>query len=65
MPQTQIKASEMTAANSDQIKSAGMSVAGVKWVNINADTLVITHDDEFDSNAFVEAVKGAGADVTG
>ncbi len=64
MPQTQMKASGMTAANSDQIKSAGMSVAGVKWVNINADTIVVTHGDDFDNNAFVEAIKGAGADVS-
>ncbi len=65
MPQTQLKASGMTAANSDQIKSAGMSIDGVKWVNINADTIVVTHADEFDSAAFIDAVKGAGADVSG
>lgn len=64
MPQTLYKASGLTADNSDKLKDAGMGVAGVKWVNINNDNIVVTHEDGFDADAFAAALQGADGSVS-
>jgi len=53
----------LTANNADKLKDAGMSVAGVRWVNINNDNVVVTHDDQFDAEAFAQALHGADSSV--
>mgnify|MGYP001021645929 FL=1 len=62
MAQTLFKASGLTANNADKLKDAGMSVA-VRWVNINNDNVVVTHDDQFDAEAFAQALHGADSSV--
>ncbi len=64
MPQTLYKASGLTPANADKLKNAGMGVAGVKWVNINNDNIVVTHEDNFDADAFSAALQGADGSVS-
>ena len=63
MAQTLFKASGLTANNADKLKDTGMSVAGVRWVNINNDNIVVTHDDQFDAEAFAQALHGADSCV--
>ena len=63
MAQTLFKASGLTANNADKLKDTGMSVAGVRWVNINNDNVVVTHDDQFDAEAFTQALHGADSSV--
>ncbi|WP_298643957.1 hypothetical protein [uncultured Cardiobacterium sp.] len=64
MAQTLFKASGLTADKADKLKEAGMAVAGVRWVNINNDNVVVTHDDHFDADAFVGALHGADGSVS-
>lgn len=57
MPQTKIEASIADQATADAIVKNTESVAGVKFVNVNIDnnSIVITHDDSFDEAAFKSA----------
>ena len=41
-----------------------MAIAGVRWVNINNDNVVVTHDDSFDADAFVSALRNADGSVS-
>ena len=45
-------------------KEAGVAIAGVRWVNINNDNVVVTHDDSFDVDAFVSALRNADGSVS-
>ncbi len=63
MAQTLFKASGITGGNADALKNAGSAVDGVKWVNINGENIVVTHEDDFDAGAFAEAIKGADSSV--
>ena len=45
-------------------KEAGVAIAGVRWVNINNDNVVVTHDDSFDADAFVSALRNADGSVS-
>lgn len=63
MPQTQFKASGLTADNVEAIKEAGMAVASVKWVNVNGDNIVVTHEDSFDESVFTGAIQGTDSSV--
>ena len=53
MAQTLFKAAGLTPEN-----------AGVRWVNINNDNVVVTHDDSFDADAFVSALRTADGSVS-
>lgn len=64
MPQTQFKASGVTADNKDQLKDAGFTVAGVQWVNVNDDNVVVTHEDSFEAAAFISALEGVDGSVS-
>lgn len=57
MPQTQIQANIADQAAADAIVSKGEGVAGVKFVNVNVEsnTVVVTHDDSFDEATFKSA----------
>ncbi len=65
MAQTLFKSSGITGSNSDALKDAGSAVADVKWVNVNInnDTVVVTHGDDFDADTFVSALKGADGSI--
>ncbi len=65
MAQTLFKASGITGDNAEALKDAGSAVDGVKWVNVNVsgDNIVVTHEDDFDAGAFVDALKGADGSV--
>lgn len=63
MAQTLFKATGITADNADKIKEAGMAVANVKWVNINGDNIVVTHEDSFDENTFTDALQNTDSSV--
>ena len=64
MAQTLFKATGLTPENADALKDAGMAIAGVRWVNINNDNVVVTHDDSFDADAFVSALRTADGNVS-
>lgn len=64
MPQTLCQASGLTADNTDKLKDTGMKVPGVKWVNINNGNIVVTHEDNFDADAFAAALHGADGSVS-
>jgi hypothetical protein len=64
MAQTLFKAAGLTPENADVLKDAGMAIAGVRWVNINNDNVVVTHDDSFDADAFVSALRNADGSVS-
>lgn len=64
MAQTLFKATGLTAENADAIKEAGMAVADVKWVNINAENIVVTHEDSFDEDTFTNALQAADSSVS-
>lgn len=64
MAQTLFKATGLTSENADALKDAGMAIAGVRWVNINNDNVVVTHDDSFDADAFVSALRNADGSVS-
>lgn len=64
MAQTLFKATGLTAENTDTIKEAGMAVTDVKWVNINADNIVVTHEDSFDADTFTNALQAADSSVS-
>lgn len=57
MPQTKFESSVKDKEAADAIVKNGEAVAGVKFVNVNADTgvIVVTHDDSFDESAFKSA----------
>lgn len=63
MAQTLFKATGITADNADKIKEAGMAVTNVKWVNINGDNIVVTHEDSFDENTFTDALQNTDSSV--
>lgn len=63
MAQTLFKATGITAENADTIKETGMAVADVKWVNINGDNIVVTHEDSFDEGAFTSAIQAVDGAV--
>lgn len=54
MAQTQIKAPIADQAAADAIVAKGEGVAGVLFVNVNveSDTVVVTHGADFDEAAF-------------
>ena len=64
MAQTLFKAAGLTPENADALKDAGMAIAGVRWVNINNDNVVVTHDDSFDADAFVRALRNSDGSVS-
>ena len=64
MAQTLFKAAGLTPENADVLKDAGMAIAGVRWVNINNDNVVVTHDDSFDADTFVSAWRTADGSVS-
>lgn len=64
MAQTLFKATGITDGNADTIKEAGMAVADVKWVNINAENIVVTHEDSFDEDTFTNALQAADSSVS-
>ena len=64
MAQTLFKAAGLTPENADALKDAGMAIAGVRWVNINNDNVVVTHDDSFDADALVGALRNAEGSVS-
>lgn len=57
MAQTRFTATGITVDNTDSIKETGMAVAGVKWVNVNGDNIVVTHEDSFDDSAFINTIQ--------
>ena len=64
MAQTLFKAAGLTPENADVLKDAGMAIAGVRWVNINNDNVVVTHDDSFDADTSVSALRTADGSVS-
>lgn len=64
MPQTQFQATGLTDGNSDSIQEATIAIAGVKWVNVNPDNIVVTHEDGFDLSLFEAAVNSVDGGVT-
>ena len=60
MAQTLFKAAGLTPENADAL----IAIAGVRWVNINNDNVVVTHDDSFDADAFVSALRNADGSVS-
>lgn len=58
MPQSKFDVTLADQAAADAIVKKGEEVAGVKFVNANAEnnTVVVTHDDSFDEAAFKVAV---------
>ena len=64
MAQTLFKAAGLTPENADVLKDAGMAIAGVRWVNINNDNVGVTHDDSFDADTFVSALRTADGSVS-
>ena len=64
MAQTLFKAAGLTPENADALKDAGIAIAGVRWVNINNDNVVVTHDDSFDADTFVSALRTADGSVS-
>lgn len=63
MPQTQFKATGLSDSIADKIQETAMAVAGVKWVNVNPDNIVLTHEEGFDYSLFLDAVKSVDANV--
>lgn len=57
MPQTQFQATVADQAAADAIVAKGEGVAGVLFVNVNAETgaVVVTHGADFDESAFKAA----------
>lgn len=57
MPQTQFEVAVANQATADAIVAKGETVAGVKFVNVNADSglVVVTHSEDFDADAFKTA----------
>lgn len=57
MPQSQFNVTVADQAAADAIVAKTENVAGVKFVNVNVDkgTVVVTHGDDFDENAFKAA----------
>lgn len=57
MPQSQFAATVADQAAADAIVKKTENVAGVRFVNVNADTgiIVVTHGDDFDEAAFKAA----------
>lgn len=57
MPQSQFQATVADQAAADAIVKNTENVAGVRFVNVNADTgvIVVTHGDDFDADAFKTA----------
>lgn len=45
-------------------KEAGVAIAGVRWVNINNNNMVVAHDDPFDADAFVSVLHRADGSVS-
>lgn len=64
MAQTLFNATGITADNTTALKDAGSAIAGVKWVNVMQDKIVVTHEDNFDDSAFVSAIKNADGNVS-
>ena len=64
MAQTLFKAAGLTPENAEALKDAGIAIAGVRWVNINNDNVVVTHDDSFDADACVSALRNADGRVS-
>lgn len=64
MPQTLFKASGITEDNAAAVKDAGSAVGGVKWVNVMSDKVVVTYEDNFDLDGFVNTIQGAVSGVT-
>ncbi len=64
MPQIKFSSNDTFADKFDDIKTAGMAVVGVKWVNINDDSVVVTYADDFDKPAFIDAIKSVGVDLS-
>ncbi|WP_066801751.1 hypothetical protein [Moraxella oblonga] len=57
MPQSQFNVTVADQAAADALVAKTEGVAGVKFVNVNLDkgTVVVTHGDDFDENAFKAA----------
>lgn len=57
MPQSQFNVTVADQTAADAIVAKTENVAGVKFVNVNVDkgTIVVTHGDDFDENAFKAA----------
>lgn len=63
MPQSKINVSGMTGKSDvDRLVEQTANVAGVKFVNANADDgfVIVTHGEDFDEAAFKAAVNAAG-----
>ncbi|XXQ67669.1 hypothetical protein ACKLNO_08555 [Neisseriaceae bacterium B1] len=63
MAQSKITVSGMSdKSDADRLVEQTSSVAGVKFVNANADGgyVVVTHGDDFDEAAFKAAIAAAG-----
>lgn len=57
MPQSQFNATVADKAAADALVAKTENLPGVKFVNVNIDngTIVVTHGDDFDENAFKAA----------
>lgn len=64
MAQTLFNATGITADNTQALKDAGSKLAGVKWVNVLQDKIVVTHEDNFDLDSFTNAIKEADSNVS-
>ncbi len=65
MAQTLFKATGITADNKEAIKDSALTIlSNVKWININDDSVVVTHGDDFDADAFSSALQNAHSGIS-